>query len=404
MRTEMWTLHPGHEISPQGVVAAFLLAEMGQPQTQCDLIDDCIEGDCTLRNLFEQREQAVAGKDWVMNAGGTSEDEQLAARVLDAALRRLPMIETYQHLLTFNRYGYAAAEIDWGVTEIDGRLWVVPTFFAPVEARRFRISETDDLRLFADARRPQGDELRPGKWIVLRRNGRLARSGLMRTAVWPAIGKRLGWRDWMIFSQRFGLPMPIARYDEGADDEAKNLAEEIVKKIGDDGGAVIPKTIEVEIKEATKAAPNDKTHGGLIAHANAEMAKLIVGATLTNDNAGSGGASYALGEVHASVRWDNVLFDAERLQEAFRTQIGAAFMRFNGLTGEAPILNIQVVRDLDPKTLVEIFVRLRTQLGVEVSIEQLRQIAGARAPSGAGDSAPGVQVAALPGITGGLPS
>lgn len=411
LRSEAWTLHPGHEVSPRGVVASFILAERGLPATQCDLIDDCVEGDCTLRNLFEQREQAVAGKSWVMQAGGTSPDEQLGARVLGAALKRLPTIEPFQHLLTCNRYGWGACEIDWGISEFEGRRWIVPVWLAPVEARRFRISPvTDELRLFADINRPQGDELRPGKWIVLRRPGRIARAGLMRSAVWPAIGKRLGWRDWMVFSARFGLPLPLASYPDGStgeivDAKAIDVAEEIVRKIGSDGGAVKPKSITLEMLEATKTTvSNDKTHGGLIAYANAEMAKLIVGATLTNDNAGSGGASYALGEVHASVRWDNVVFDAERLQEAVRTQIGAAFMRYNNLAGEAPLLNIQVVRDLDPTTLVNIFVRLKNQLGVSVSIEQLRQIAGARAPSGTADEAPGLQIDSFPGASGGLPS
>ena len=227
----------------------------------------------------------------------------------------------------------------------------------------------------------------------------------MRTAIWPAIGKRLGWRDWLIFSQRFGLPLPLAIYKEGADDQAIDTAEEIVKRIGSDGGAVIPDSIKVEMVDATKSTvSNDKTHGGLIAHCNAEMAKLIVGATLTNDNAGSGGASYALGEVHAAVRWDNVLFDAERLQEAIRTQIAAPFMRFNNLTGAAPLLKLQVVRDLAPGALVDMAVKLKNQLGVEVSVSQLRQLSGFYEPVGDGDKAPGLQVENFPAASGGIPS
>lgn len=409
LRQESWTLHPGYEVTPRGVIAAFLLAERGQPQIQCDLIDDIVEGDCTLRNLFEQREQAVAGKDWVMNPGGTSQSEQIGARVLSAALKRLQMIAAFQHLLKDNRYGYSGCEIEWGIAEFEGDRFIVPVWLHLVEARRFRIGPVGELLLFADPMRPVGDPLVPGKWIVLRRPGRLARAGLMRTAVWPAIGKRLGWRDWMVFSGKFGLPLPLASYPDGANGEvtdknAIDVAAEIVKKIGSDGGAVKPKSIELEMLEATKTTvSNDKTHGGLIAHANAEMSKLIVGATLTNDNAGSGGASYALGEVHASVRWDNVLFDAQRLQEAVRTQIAVPFMRYNSLAGEAPILGIQVVRDLDPETLTKIFVRIKNQLGVDVSVGQIREIAGARAPADNNDKAPGLQVTDFPGATGGLP-
>lgn len=390
--------HPGYAVTPQGILAAFREAERGYPQRQCDLFDDLIENDSHLRNLFEQREQAVAGKPWVVQAGGTSDDEQTAARVLGEALRRLPIVQIVQHLLTVNRYGWSAAEIDWGVRVIEGRSWVVPVWIAPVPARRFRIGmgsttpgALDELRLYTDVTRPQGDELRPGKWIVLRRSGTwLARSGLMRTAAWPAMAKRLGFRDWMVYSQRFGLPLPIIEYEDNADDAEMALAEEILQRIGSDGGAIKPAKLKLDFHDATRGnAENSKSHGGLIAHCNAEMSKLINGSTLTNDNAGSGGASYALGEVHAVVRWDNVLYDTELVQEGFRNQIGAPLMQFNGLVGASPLIRFQVVRELEPKQRAEIADLMKNKLGIEVSQGQLRQELGFREPAGEGDAAPG---------------
>lgn len=409
---DAFVTHPGYAVTPQGILAAFRQAEAGEPQTQCDLFDDLLENDGHLRNLFEQREQAVAGKPWVIQADGTDGDAELAAKVLGKALRRLPMLEVFQHLLTCNRYGYAAAEIDWGVVEVDGAPWVVPTWIAPVPARRFRISTmtflsgapggVDELRLYTDVTRPQGDPLRPGKWIVLRRPGAwVARAGLMRTAAWPAMAKRLGFRDWVVYSQRFGLPLPIVEYEDEADDDEIALAEMIVRKIGSDGGAVKPKKLSLDFHDATRGNnENSKAHGGLIAHCNAEMSKLVNGSTLSNDSSGSGGASYALGEVHATVRWDNVIFDAERLQEAIRTQLAEPFMRFNNLRGPSPLLKVQVVRDLDPKTRAEIAVQLRNELGIEVSTAQLRQELGFREPAGEADAAPGAAAPAAP--VGGL--
>lgn len=403
--------HPGYAVTPAGIMSAFREAERGYPARQCDMIDDLVENDGHLRNLLEQREQAVAGKPWVVQAGGVDVDDELAARVLGEALRRLPMLQVFQHLLTVNRYGWAAVEIDWGVVMIDGRPWIVPTWLAPVPARRFRISmspasggSVDELRLFADLSRPEGDPLRPGKWIVLRRAGTwIARAGLMRTAAWYAMAKRFGFRDWIIFSQRFGLPLVLSKYDAESDDGARDTAEEIVRKIGSDGGAVIPKEIEVELVEAVKGGTNEKTHGGLIAHCNAEMSKLVNGSTLANDNAGSGGASYALGEVHAGTRWDSIVFDAELLQEAIRTQLAAPFVAFNALRASAPLTKIQVVRDLDPKVRAEIAVRLKNQLGIDVSISQMRQELGFREPQGDADAAPGMRVDSFPAASGGQP-
>lgn len=388
---DAWTLHPGHEVSPRGVVSAFLLAERGNPQVQCDLITDLVEGDCSLRNLFEQREQSVAGSDWVVQGDGSDANSALAARVLAVSMQRLQVIEAFQHLLTANRYGWGAVEIDWGLMQFEGRTWIVPIWLTPVAARRFRIAPNNMLRLYADAGRPEGDELKPGKWIVLACPGPLARAGLMRTGAWPAVGKRLGWRDWLIFSQRFGLPLPLASYDpENVDDDVIAVAEEIVRRIGSDGGAVKPKSIELTMLEATKGESNDKTHGGLIAHCNAELAKLVSGSTLVNDNAGSGGASYALGEVHASASWGKVTFDASKLQQAVRTQMFAPFMIYNGLgSSPAPHLKMQVARDLAPKAIVEVADIVQNKLGIKVSQSQIRQVTSLRVPSTPDDEAPG---------------
>jgi phage gp29-like protein len=393
---DAWVAHPGYAVTPKAIVSAFREAERGYPQQQCDLVDDLVENDCHARSLFEQREQAVAGKPWVIQADGQEGDAELAARVLGQALRRLPMAENYRHLLTCNRYGWAGLEIDWGLLEIEGRLWIVPVWLAPVPARRFRISASmmgsggvDELRLYADSSRPGGDELRASKWIIMRRAGTwLARAGLMRSGSWPIMAKRYGFRDLLVFSQRFGLPLPVATYDPTADDNAIDVAEQAIRKIGSDGGAVVPNTIKIDFKDAT-GGDASRPHGGLIATCNAELSKLVNGSTLSNDNAGSGGASYALGAVHDGVRWDNVLYDAELLQEAVRTQLAAPFMAFNALRGAPPLLKLQVVRDLDPKTRVDIADTLVNKLGVSVSTAQLRQELGYREPVGPDDKAPG---------------
>ena len=134
--------------------------------------------------------------------------------------------------------------------------------------------------------------------------------------------------------------------------------------------------------EATKGTvSNDKTHGGLIAHCNAEMSKIVCGSTLKNDNSGSGGASYALGEVHAKTSWRNVEYDASKLQEALRVQLFVPFMKFNGLAGEAPNITIQVEYDDTPDAVLTRAVRAKNQLGIEVSIASHR----------ADDEAPGGQ-------------
>lgn len=302
--------------------------------------------------------------------------------------------------------GYSGCEIDWGVRRIGGRDCIVPTWYAPVPVRRFRINAgalgllngggLDELRLITDYRRPLGDQLRTRKWFILRRSGTsLARAGLMRIGAWPAMGKRYGFRDWVIWMEKFGQPTPIASYGEETDEESKAVAAEIIRSLGEPNGAIKPKSIEVEFAEAKRFGDSGSVHQAEIDHCNAEMSKLVNGSTLTNDNKGSGGASYALGSVHDGVRWEAVQHDAERLETAFETDVSAAFVAFNDLRCAPPKLKIQVVRDLDPMTRVQVASKYKNELGGKISAQQMGQELGFREPSGDGDDLPGLPAPGL---------
>jgi phage gp29-like protein len=393
--------HPGYGYTVERVIALYGLAEAGYPREQCDLFDDLIEGNCHARSIFEQRDQAVAGKPFVVQAGDDSDEGRAAAEALKTALSRLQMIPFFTHQLGgANRYGWGATEIDWGIFEHGGRTWVVPVWLANVPARRFVVDvTTNSLRLITKDLPSKGEELIPGKWVVTRRPGPLARAGLMRTATFALGYIRFGTRDWVIFSHKFGLPLVVAQYDDQGDDNGttddgtRQVLQDVVKNVGQDGGAVLPKSASVTL-HAAGAGDASKTQGSLIAYCNAELSKLVLGATLTADNAGSGGASYALGEVHASVRWDNITFDAALVEESFRTQLGAAFVRFNGLACAAPLLRIQVVRDLTPKVRAEVTKVFVNDLGGKASHTQLAEELGYRAPIDDEDQLPGAKTPA----------
>jgi phage gp29-like protein len=377
--------HPGFGCTPQRLVGIFRDAEAGRLELQCELFDDVVETDGHLRNLFEQRTQAVAGKPRVFKPQGPGPDDAAAATALTEALAPLPMTEVLEHLLGFNRYGYACAEIGWDVRPIAGRDWIVPVSLTCVPPRRFAIvPQTDEIRLINNPRlwsAADAESLWPGRWLVIKRSSiRLARSGLMRTAAWYALYKRFATRDWVVYAEKFGIPLPIVSYTESNDDKAKNVAHLIAENIGNDGAAVVPKGIDVELVDASRGSDSSSTHGGLITHCNREVSKLVNGSTLTNDNGDSGGASYALGDVHASVRWEAVQWDAARLQEAVQTQLAIPFCVYNGLDPRRPpLLQIQVVRDLDPKVRMEMAEKALAN-GMPLSLSQMRQETGFAAP------------------------
>lgn len=381
LRMDQFPSHPEYGLTPPKIVEIFRQAEAGWIQPQVDLFDGVVETDCHLRNLFEQRCQAVAGKPWVIGAAGASEEDQLAARVLQTALKRLPMTEVWEHQLSFNRHGFAASEIDWDIVNIEGRDWIVPVWFTNVPQRRFRVGKRDELRLITSDYATEGEDLAAGKWLVTRRAGpKVARSGLMRTAMWPAKFKRDTAGDWYIYGQKYGLPFTLVEYPLEGDETSKDVARTILSELSNDGGAMLPEGFKVTIHSEGRDGDSSGTHGGLINFANREMSKLINGSTLANDNGDSGGASYALGDTHADVRFENVAYDAGRIQESFRLQIAVLFVLFNGLHAEAPELAMQIARDSTPAQFLANADAAVNKLGGRVSKAQMHQVTGLREP------------------------
>jgi phage gp29-like protein len=419
---DSWVPHPGVGLTPAALVQALRQAELGQPWLMVDMLDDLVEGDGHTRNVFEHRERVVAKAPVVVNAGDASAEAQTAATVLDQAFKQLPMKAALEQLLRGgNRYGFGGIELDWDVVEVNGRRWILPVWLTPAPARRFRIGtqgmipvpnyptgeptgETqiriDELRFFMELKTPQGHPLRAGKWLTIKRQpNQVARGGLGRTAAIYMMAKRFSFRDWIVLSQRYGIPWPIVKVEEEADGETLAKASEIIRRLGSDGGAVVSDKLNLEINDGVKA--KTPMQDSLIAFCNGEISKLVNGSTLRNDSRGAG--SYGLGDVHDNVAWDEVRSDGELLSEALTLQVAAAFHRFNALTSAPPTVTMMVEPDIGPVEFMSQAIKAKNELGIEVSQKQIREKTGLRAPIDDADKAPGMQVDAFPTGAGGPP-
>jgi phage gp29-like protein len=203
--------------------------------------------------------------------------------------------------------------------------------------------------------------------------------------------KLYGFRDFTIYVSRFGIPFVLAKIDEWENQQAKAVARALLASYGTDGGALVSGDVEIEAQESRRSDGRASVHLDLIRLCNAENSKAINGVTLANDNGHQGGASYALGTTHAGIRWENIVRDAVRVQAMFERDIARPFMRFNSLSGAAPVLHIQVVQALDPRQLVEIADYFVNKLGIPISVRQMRQMIGLKAPSGDEDTAGGAK-------------
>lgn len=384
--------HPGHGLEPRTVTAVFRAAEMGLLFRQADLFDDVVESDGHLRSLIESRRDAVAGKERSIQAGAQDDASLRAASILDRRLRgSLNFQHFVQHQLSSPYYGYAASEIEWELTS-DG--WL-PRWFHNVPHRRFALAPSNELRLVEEGQTYPGAALSPGRWVVsTRQHHNLARAGMLRTATWWALFKRMSVRDWVIFAERFGVPFAIGMYEERSGEESRKALEEALTQLGNAGQVVISDATKIVFSDvAQRSGDTSAVHPALIALCEAQMSKLINGATQNVETGTSG--SYAQARVHEARALELERADAENLELVFSEHVSIPFLRFNGFPeGTAPpLLHMQVVREWDPGKRLEQASCYANELGGVVDDSQLRAELGFRRPTRVEDELRGTKTA-----------
>jgi len=371
------TRHPGWGLTSESIRGAFVQAETGCPAMQNDIFEDVVERDAHLRSQYESRIKDVAGKAWIIQAGGDDQADVDAARQLELALREISNVHhAWQHLLTATFNGYAPVEVDW--KRINGV--VVPVKLACVPHRRIVFdAETDEPRLLTRESPFVGETLQPGKWIFASvQHRKTVRAGLLRTAVWWSWLKSLSLRDWQIFCARFGIPFVLATYTRDTNEEGENKAREAILAFGRDGGAMLPDGVTIDVKEPAQGN-NSSVHPAMVEMCDRQISKLILGGTLTSDQGTTG--SYNQGLVHAAQQFARTMSDDAELGNWVSTQLGASFVRFNGLRARPPRLKHRVVPEVDPIQRMTIY-KMYLEMGGELDDDQLRDEFDLKRPSG----------------------
>lgn len=355
--------HEGWDLTPERIVAAYDAAERGNPSLQFDIFDDCVERDLTLGGLVESRADALAGKHVEVQAGAPDADSMRTAEIFrDEVWDRIDWQDLIRHhQYSSNLYGFAASEIDWAYDRELRRIvmrghwharprdfYIATTYFRRVDG-----ADADELLIRTEPSDFTGERLIPGKWVLTKRMDSvpIARAGIGRGSVWWSHIKMVGVGDWLIFIKRFGLPFVLAKIQDWTSTAERSLAETILRRIGDDGGAIVPlnSKIDVEFKDGAQGSrnANGDLHARLASMANTEMAKRWNGAALASES-GDGASSYALAKEHGGIRFEFIQADAKRISQSIERQLIEPWQRLNGLPGTAPKIRFHLVRIADP--------------------------------------------------------
>lgn len=380
---EVWNTHPAFDLTIEMLLGYYRQAERGQPMRQMDCFHDMIETDPDARSKINDRNESVAGCDWVVMPGDDSKASKLASDALNECLQNQIEFRSYlAHQGTAVALGYAATNMEWDLQ--DGV--VVPVKFVNPAARRFAAPSVDRANeiWLLDSSRSELIPLEPGLWSVSMYRNILGRNpfagGLMRSAAIWMLFKRWSMRSWNVFADMYGIPLTVGYYEEGAGAASRVALENAVRAIGQDGYAVLSALTEIVIKDAARGGDSSTVYPLILKVCEEQIAKLFTGGTLNTDVAGVG--SYNAASVHESRSYAQKCYDAQMLQETFTASIGRAFVAWNGYDRAAPPrLKIKIRRDaLQWAQTLEIIGQ-----AMPLSASQMREDFNVREPSGPDD-------------------
>ncbi len=146
--------------------------------------------------------------------------------------------------------------------------------------------------------------------------------GLLLKAVPYVLYKRGCMGDWSQFSEIFGMPMRIGRYD-GFDDATRIALDNALEKAGSALSMSIPKNAEIEVIESKSTAQSSDLYKSLINVCDEQLSILILGQTETTKSSQSSG--YAQSKTHAETEDDINKDDREFLLSILETKFRHVF-------------------------------------------------------------------------------
>jgi len=305
-----------------------VLRNRGQYDLQ---IYEQVLSDDEVRATLGQRHSAVTSCEWQVDAGGDRRVDKQAAEWLRRQLHRIRWDNVTAKMLFGEFYGYAVAEVIYGVDE--GKVCI--DAIKVRNRRRFRYGKEGELRMLTPSAMFEGVPCeRPYFWDFCTgadHDDEPYGLGLAHWLYWPVLFKRNGIKFWMIFLEKFGMPTAVGRYEAEASDGDRSKLLQATRAIQTDSGIIMPKGMELELLEAGRSGTAD--YRALVEVMNASIQKVVLGQTASTQ-----GTPGRLGndDLQGDVRGDIVKAAADLVDESFNRGPLKWLMQWNFPTAEPP--------------------------------------------------------------------
>lgn len=309
----------------------------------------------------------------------TIESEGISAKIVEAVEDLLSDdgFDTARHHLTDGiAKSYAVVEMLWEYER--GRLR--PVRYVDRDQRFFQFDRLTlrELRLAVDGV-TEGQTLTQAKYLCHMpepRSGIAIRRGIALPAAWAYLIQQFTLQDWAAFSEVYGMPLRVGKYNASASGSDKRTLLKAVCSIANDAAAIIPAGMEIEFHEVS-GANGAAVFGGLLDYVDKQISKLVVGQTMTSDD----GSSLGQAKIHNEVRLDILRADCKQLAATINRDLIRPFVELNfGPQERYPVLQLPVPDPEDVKALSD-SLGILVPLGLKVKQSEIREKLGLSDPA-----------------------
>jgi len=232
----------------------------------------------------------LLGFEWRLEAGGDSPADVRTLELCNAVMARRPAPGMHWSDVIWSMAqavfrGFAVHEIVW--ERQDG--YLMPAAVLDRPQRRFLFGADNDLRLKTRAAPLEGIPLEGKKWLMTRHMPSQQNPygvAVFSSCFWPYTFKHSGFRFFVKFAEKYGLPWAIGKYPQGATQQDQDALADALRDMIEDAVAAIQEGSGVELLSAGDGKA--VVHENLINLCNREMSKALTSQTLATEIQDSG--------------------------------------------------------------------------------------------------------------------
>ena len=317
-----------------------VLKKMGKDiQVYRELLSDAHVGACVIN-----RKAGVKSLNWSIDRGKARSRQ---AKIIEDVFKGLDIERITGEILNAPLFGNQPLEVMW---EQSGKYWL-PKDIVGKPQRWFVYDEDNKPRFLTKTNMTLGEELPEKKFLFPTHDWEYENPygfALLSRCFWPVTFKRGGYKFWVIFTEKFGMPFLLGKLPRGLEQKEYDDLAETLERMVQDAIAVVPDDGSIEMLTG-----KDKGGGGggsadlyekLLKYGDGEVSKALVGQTLTTEIGSTG--SYGASKTHMQVR-NEIVWGDKKLVESVFNRLIKWIAEYNFGDGEVPAFSLWAEEDVD---------------------------------------------------------